>query len=305
MVRMLPKWSSETVDSLRVFAKIKLIFADLDGTLIYSNRMEIYDNINNLLRALRHSDYRVSFIIATGRTLHGIIGIIQQLHFKKDTPLILYNGGLIIKHNNYEILYKKIIHKDSLVEIISLIENYNIVVLAYSFGESVLLNDIDDIERVYGWTKVLRPTTEFNNMLIHWQNGLEMTSDLNAISILIEISNVSKDKLKSLTNDISKIQGISFTSSGFSYIEIRPTNSNKAEALEIISKKFGYSNDEILAIGDNDNDSEMLSWAGIGVAVANASEKAKESSKYICSHNVSEGVVEILRLVKNAKRYFK
>ncbi|MBW8326320.1 MAG: HAD family hydrolase [Prolixibacteraceae bacterium] len=305
MVEFLPKWSLGTVENLKVFAKIKLIFADLDGTLIYTNHAEIYDNINILLRALKHTNYKVSFIIATGRTLHGIVSILKKLDHKKNTPVILYNGGLIVQIPSYEILYKRIIHNDRLVQIIRLINYYKIIVFAYSFGETVLKDNIDDIEKVYGWTKATKPETEFNNMPIHWMNGEEITGEINAISVLLEVSQVPAEKMKCLIDDLSQIQGISYTSSGFSYVEIRPLNSDKAKAIELLSRKFGYLNEEILAIGDNDNDSEMLSWAGIGVSVANASENAKKNSDYLCSHNVSEGVVEVLRLVKNAKRYFK
>ena len=97
---------------------------------------------------------------------------------------------------------------------------------------------------------------------------------------------------------------MSFTCSGASYIEIRPENSNKGAALEYVTKAQNLSKEEVLAIGDNDNDSELLVWAGIGVAISNASEAAIASSDYICRRGVAEGAIEVLRVVKEARRFF-
>ena len=60
------------------------------------------------------------------------------------------------------------------------------------------------------------------------------------------------------------------------------------------------SKEQILAMGDNDNDASMLSWAGIGVAVESASDLAKKESNYIAK-GVIEGAIEVLRLVRIAK----
>jgi 5-amino-6-(5-phospho-D-ribitylamino)uracil phosphatase len=303
MPKVLPKWSSESVNELKVFSEVRLIVADLDGTLVDSKTLEIYNNINQLLRTLKHP-YKVDLVIATGRTLQGIKEIIGKLYLIKGMPLILYNGGLIISNDQLNIIYKKKISKESLEKIVNLKDIFNIKVLAYSYGESDWFNKIDGYEKVYGWSNKNMDFIEFNKMPIEWHENMDAIEKIDPVAILIEISEVGNE-LQKLFSELDKIVDITYTSSGFAYIEIRPIESNKANAIEYLAKELNYRKNEILTIGDNDNDTEMLAWAGIGVAVANASPNAYKNSNYVCTHSISEGVVEILRLVKNSIRYFK
>ncbi len=91
-------------------------------------------------------------------------------------------------------------------------------------------------------------------------------------------------------------------SSGFA-IHIMPDHLTKMDGLRFLSEKIGISTDEIIAIGDGDNDARMIGGCGYGVAVANASEKAKESADYITKEKHGKGFMEavehIEKLVKN------
>lgn len=51
----------------------------------------------------------------------------------------------------------------------------------------------------------------------------------------------------------------------------------------------------MLAVGDNENDLQMLKAAGVGAAVANASEKVKETADYVCSNGYTQGVIEAIQ----------
>ena len=108
-----------------------------------------------------------------------------------------------------------------------------------------------------------------------------------------------------LANLLAVVTGIDVTTSGSSFLEIRPRGSGKAIALSFVASRLGLSSDRVLAIGDNDNDADMLRWAGVGVAVAAASEEAVASANYMCHYGVGRGVVEILRLIRSARRYYK
>ncbi|GAF84205.1 unnamed protein product, partial [marine sediment metagenome] len=73
-------------------------------------------------------------------------------------------------------------------------------------------------------------------------------------------------------------------------------------ALEYVAKVLNLTQNQVLAIGDNDNDAEMLSWAGIGVAVNSASDLAESSCDYRANRGVIEGAIEVLDLVHEARR---
>ena len=76
---------------------------------------------------------------------------------------------------------------------------------------------------------------------------------------------------------------------------IRPKTSDKWYALEKVAQALGVPNADIIAFGDNDNDLQMLTHSGIGVAMGNATDGAKNAADYICDTNKADGVAHWLR----------
>ena len=78
-------------------------------------------------------------------------------------------------------------------------------------------------------------------------------------------------------------------------IEIMPENINKAHSLKLLCDHLNIFRDEVMACGDNTNDLEMVEWAGLGVAVANAVPELKAKADYAAESERSEGVAEAVR----------
>jgi Cof subfamily protein (haloacid dehalogenase superfamily) len=264
----------------------------------------IWDNFNTQIRSNKH--YKVKFTIATGRTLHGVKNFLKKLNLPKNRPIILYNGSLVIFRDSNILLFKKNIPSEIFEKIIKKLSNESIQLLAYIYDETLPFEDfsnVDDPEIVFGWSNIGQIQKEFNQMNIRWKEWDDIPDTYNSLlAILIRI-----DDKKTLTNIKRKLKDfpeITITKSGSQYLEIRPTGSNKAIAAEQILKKIGYTREEVLSIGDNDNDAELLEWSGIGVAVKGASKKALNACKYVTKFNSASGVVGVLRLVKESRRYF-
>jgi len=83
---------------------------------------------------------------------------------------------------------------------------------------------------------------------------------------------------------------------GFAY-HIVDANVNKGKALEFIAKRLGLNVKEFAAIGDSENDVEMLRVSGFGIAVANAHPKLKEVADLVTSKPDGDGVVEALEFL--------
>ena len=77
-------------------------------------------------------------------------------------------------------------------------------------------------------------------------------------------------------------------------IEIMPKGVNKASSLALLCRRLGIAQSEVMACGDNTNDAEMVSWAGTGVAVANAIDSLKKAASYVCQAERSLGVAEAI-----------
>lgn len=308
MPKALPMWNTDNVESLRDFSQIRLIAADLDGTLLQAGASSVYNRIRQLHRNLHHHKYQVHLTIATGRTLAGVSSLLSKIWVSKGTPLILYNGSLVVLTNTntkFDTKLKKTISTKTFLKIMKATNSHHVRILAYFYDDSTqeCLSPQEIREYVLGWSRIGRPEREFNGMFIRWQDDFSLDKELSPTAIIIEVSEDLK-VIAALEEDLAQIDGISYTSSGSLHIEVRPENSNKGIALASVAQLLCLSRDEVLAIGDNDNDIEMLAWAGIGTAVAGSSPAALASSDYICRYGIAEGAIEVMRLVKHARRYY-
>lgn len=300
MAKPLPQWDVD-VEDLREFSQISLIVADLDGTLVPS---PLTKTIQELSRALTGYRYKVDFTLATGRTLAGVQPILSKLPVRSGMPLILYNGSVILSNGSFELLARRTISARRLQSILDLSARYGMRTFAYLYDHSIegWFSSPTAEESVLGWSPNLDFSPEFNKMSVQWQD-CSPSDDTRPSAVLIDVGEKA-DLAIMIKAQLREFGDITATRSGPRYIEIRPKGSNKGSALRRVAKKLNLSSDQILALGDNDNDAEMLAWAGIGVAIANASESALQNSDYVCRHGVFKGAIEVLRIIKSSKRYF-
>ncbi len=78
-------------------------------------------------------------------------------------------------------------------------------------------------------------------------------------------------------------------------IEIFREDVSKAAGIETLIRKLGIIKDEVMAIGDQENDLSMIRYAGLGVAMGNASDEVKEAANYITDTNNQAGVGKAIR----------
>ncbi len=97
--------------------------------------------------------------------------------------------------------------------------------------------------------------------------------------------------------EILKGMGVKLLDSGYAY-HIVDENVSKGKALVYMAREIGIDIKDFAAIGDSENDVEMIEVAGIGIAVANADEKLKAAADVIVSGSDGEGVEQALKLLK-------
>ena len=388
-INRLPRWNTHSVEALRPFAEVQLVVVDLDGTFLTDSHSTVAPALQTLKRSLRHSRH-VRLTIATGRALAGVTTLLVDLELDRKMPIILYNGGLVVRPDGNQIISRALISPDAALEIVNLGRAHSVNVLAYVYGSESFLSSETIKEKVYGWGEQLRFKTEVNGIPVSWQSAHAVTQGFSPIAILIDLrssphllpdlrqqveivnlgrahsvnvlayvygsesflsSETIKEKvygwgeqlrfktevngipvswqsahavtqgfspiailidlrssphlLPDLRQQVEKVSGISVTISGSDFLECRADKCNKGVALATLADHIGLEDHQILAVGDNDNDAEMLEFAGSGVCVSGASERAKESSDYICRYGVVRGVIEALQIVGQAKRYFQ
>ena len=78
-------------------------------------------------------------------------------------------------------------------------------------------------------------------------------------------------------------------------VQLVHTTVDKVSALKLVAKELRVDRNEVLAIGDNLNDIEMLKWAGIGVAMANGAPEAIEAADFVTDHHDADGAATAIR----------
>lgn len=283
----------------------KLITIDIDGTLLNSYGEVTDRNKQAIQKAL---DKNIEVVLTSGRMPKAILPIASEINSNK--YLISGNGAAIYDIQNDEIIYNNYMSKKKVLEIIDICEknsmfyniytnnsiltktlNYNIL---YYHNENkknpedkrIKINVISDLReyvKKYQGDDFLKFTICDNDKMVFKSiiNKLKTVRDID----VLEVSHMSKKIIKHGTED--------FEISYF-YTEISNENVNKWSAIEELTKILNITKEEVLAIGDNINDKEMIENAGVGVVTGNSSPLMKEIADEVVASNNESGVAEAI-----------
>ncbi len=283
----------------------KLMAIDLDGTLLNSYG-EVSENTRNALKEAKSKG--VEIVLSSGRPISSTESLAIELGV--DNYLISGNGAAVYDIKNQEILYDRFLTKEQVLNIARLCEQnsffYNVYtedeVIASSLSYNILfyhkenakkveekrthINVVQNIEEYIkqsGKEKFLKITVCDESKFI-FNSIMKRLKEIPGIDVL-EVAYMSRKKIKDGTKDVD-IQ--------YYYTEVTNENVNKWTAIEYLLEKLNIKKEEVLAIGDNVNDKEMIEGAGLGVVMGNSNPKMKEIADVIVADNNSEGVLEAL-----------
>ena len=249
---------------------IRLIVTDLDGTLLDEDRT-ISDEAVEIIRAV--SRRGVDFTFITGRPWHGARRFARRAGIQ--LPTITCNGAVI--NQGEQILWSAPMLLAPLRELMERAAALGLTVLYSKDGGESALSATE-------WTQA----RDYPIAIPDWTN--QRADKVNLIS------GDRRAEFRGLMPLMDTLRGqyeiVRYEDAG---CEIAGKGVNKAEALKRYAALRDVSLEEVLAIGDNENDLEMLRLAGVGAAVANATAAAKEAADYVCRKERTEGVVEAVR----------
>lgn len=265
---------------------IKLVLTDLDGTLLNEDRVIEEEGIQ-AIRRWKEKGGIFSFI--TGRPAFGVLGYAAQAGV--NGPMVCCNGAELAGLADWEntdskdipILKRRGMRLSGLRPLMEAAAALGTTVLCYLEGEeyAMELTDWVMLRRARGRSYPLIPREEE-----FWQG------EAQKVNIMAD---AGKDKLltlRPLMEEAGKGHNVILYEDGG--CEIIPSGCTKAEGMKELAGRMGISLSEIMVLGDNANDCEMLREAGIGVAVANGTREAREAADYICSNVCTKGVAEAM-----------
>ena len=253
---------------------IKMFVTDIDGTLLPTGGSVSAKNVA-AVQAMINAGVKV--ILATGRMYSAALKIAEQL--KVPVPIIAYNGALI-KSSTGEVLHTHYMDDELVLKIIDFFAEHGCHIQSYS-------NDILYVPARNSGVEYYEEVIHVKAVTVGW-NGLRERA--KNVTKLLSISD-DNDELVDSMNAIRKIFGsqVEVTRSNIKFAEFMASGVTKAGAIKILADKFGINNDEILAIGDSENDLPMLKSVGYGVAMGNALPSIKEACKYITDTCENDG----------------
>lgn len=260
--------------------KIKAVALDLDGTLLNSKK-EITENNLNILREFYKKG--VEILIVTGRMYSAVVPIVKQLNLP--ITVICYNGGKVVDTKYNKILMENFLCTSTIEKLIKLSRELNIHLNIYQ-------NEDWFVENINRWeTKLYEKNISMKPVEINF-NHLQLDKIIKTLFI------GKDDCLNKLKLQLEKqFDNIHITSSQNNYLEILNKNINKGAILEKILKLKGLNISDCVAFGDADNDIEMLTMAGYGVAMGNANENIKQITDYVTDTNDGDGIYKFLKKI--------
>lgn len=271
---------------------IKLVASDLDGTIIDKNNKISSKNFEMIDELHRNN---IIFTICTGKSYSVSKKICEQFDAEYG---VFGNGTQIIDFKTKKEIWKNTLSKENLLFCATLAKRFGFHIHLYTENEIITEKlEYMDLRNYKLKSQNSTNTLKFKitkNIIKYIENH-----DLNVFSLVIttEGSNLKEfEEILSINSDIVYTfinkRGIykdNIIHKDYEYINISPLNINKNEALNFLSKYLNIDKKDMMAIGDNVNDLEMVKNSGIGVAVCEAYDELKNVATYVTKSSVTDG----------------
>lgn len=260
-----------------------LIALDLDGTLLTDEKTISPRTKNTLLQVIEQGHI---VVIATGRPHRASIEYYTELGL--NTPMVNMNGALIHhpKDHRWDVIH-------SPMPIRTAIE---IIHTCYEFGVHNIIAEIKDdiyIDKFDQEVLELFHADVDNHPITVGSLRNHLTEDPTSLLIYPYEENVEELRQTLHHRHASVIEHRKW-GAPWNVIEIVRSGLNKAVGLNKIAHYYHIPKERIIAFGDEDNDLEMIDYAGVGVAMENGIDQLKTLANYVTKSNEEDGIAIFL-----------
>ncbi|MEW9674985.1 Cof-type HAD-IIB family hydrolase [Lentibacillus sp. L22] len=263
--------------------KQHLIALDLDGTLLTDDKVISPLTKQAILQAKEQGHI---VIISTGRPHRSSIGYYQELGL--NTPMVNFNGALI--HHPYDNKWR-VLHnpmpKRTALKIVDACYHIGVHNVMAEVKDNVYLDQYD--EKILDIFKMAPNDPPFTI------GGLKNKLQDDPTSLLIYPMENNITALRNHLNDYhAELIEHRKWGAPWNIIEIVKKGMNKAVGVQKVAHYYHIPKERIIAFGDEDNDLEMIEYAGVGVAMANAIDELKSVANHITDTNEQDGIGHFL-----------
>lgn len=260
----------------------KLIALDMDGTLLKGDNT-ISQETKKAINLAKEKGIKI--VITTGRPLQGVMNYLEDLGLINDDEYVItYNGSSVYNTKTLEPIVRNGITGKDFKDIYKLSKSLGVEFHGFT-NECCIAPQ----KNKYTEAEILHNNIDVK--IIDIENDINHTDFIIKAMILDE-----KEKLDEAVNKISKEYFEKYNSlrTASFIFEFMNKNCSKSSALKALCNHLGISKNEVIAFGDGDNDIDMLQFAGIGVAMGNASQYVKSKADYVTLSNEEDGIADAL-----------
>lgn len=273
--------------------KYKMLVTDMDYTLL-NKQKEVSERNKQAVRGAIEKGVLV--VVATGRiyTSARVYGKLLGVN----TPIIASNGA-IIRIASYsdpvhfdKTLYKNTLKVEAIREMICLSHQYDL--FCHLFSEDTIYAEklVNISKRYTEWNQFLN---EADKIKIRIVDDLEEAIAAEAGGFMkAVVVDSDSEKISGIRNDIMKTGLVSASQSLKDNVEVMDKDVSKGNAIKILADMYGIRREEVIAIGDNENDVSMIEYAGLGIAMENADESLLKAADYVTGHYEKDGVADAI-----------
>ncbi|WP_099224596.1 sugar-phosphatase [Listeria costaricensis] len=262
----------------------KLVAIDIDGTLLNDSH-EITTEVKDAIREAKKKGVKI--VLCTGRPLVGVEQYLSDLELREEGDYVIsFNGAMVQDTFTKKVLTHLTLGYADLAEI-------------YAFSEKANLH-----MHFFDSATLYTPNRQIGKYTI---NEAYLTG---AQLVFQEIEQTPRDIMMSKAMLIDEPElleaGIAQVPAEFHekfhlvrstpfYLEILNKDASKGNAVHALAEKLGIQQAEVMCIGDQENDMTMIKYAGLGVAMGNATDEIKQAAGFITATNNESGVAVAIR----------
>lgn len=274
---------------------IRAILLDIDGTLTNSRKIITPKTRDALLKA---QDLGIRLVIASGRADQGLYQFGNVLNMREHHGIfVCYNGAKVMDCQTGEVYYHQPMSIEQGKAVLEHMKKFKVSPIVIK-DEYMYTNDVFSgmIHRAIGSDEifnVIEYESRSNSYILCEKRDLATFADFEIEKILTAGEPAyMQEHYEEMREPFKDTLSCMFTAPF--YYEFTAKDVDKAKSIEAVFTKLGYKPEEMIAFGDAENDSSMLKYCGIGVAMGNAVQSVKDIADEVTLSNDEDGIAESL-----------
>ncbi len=258
---------------------VRLVAIDMDGTLLATFAQRVSRRNAQAVRAAQEAG--ITVVIATGRRTAYTTPLLDGVGLRADTPLITSNGAVIRTLGGDPIDHCRLQAKVAR-ELCGLLRPFGTLVFTFDrIGKGELV--LEDLEQAHSriemWVEANRHAIEVVRPLeCALMDGEDPIQGM-VTGTLDKMKQAEAALKQSEWHALCECVRTEYPARDLSILDLLPPGVSKGWALGRVAASLGIDRKEVMAIGDNWNDVEMLEWAGQAVLMGNAAHELKIKAK--------------------------